>query len=67
MGRGEIALRVHRATGIRMGEALVQIGALTWPQLRESLRLQHNMRYAAGHAEVQSPKFGQPGPVRKLG
>lgn len=56
----EEALRVHRATGIRMGEALVQIGALTWPQLRESLRLQHNMRYAAGHAEVKSPKFGKP-------
>jgi len=56
----EEALRVHKATGIRMGEALVQIGALTWPQLRESLRLQHNMRYAAGHADVKSPKFGQP-------
>jgi len=56
----EEALRVHKATGIRMGEALVQIDALTWPQLRESLRVQHNMRYAAGHAEVSSPKFGLP-------
>jgi hypothetical protein len=60
------ALRVHKATGIRMGEALVQISALTWPQLRESLRLQHNMRYAAGHAEVKSPKFGQPIGIKKL-
>ncbi len=31
---------IQRATGIRIGEALVQNGAITWDQLEEALRLQ---------------------------
>lgn len=51
-------LKVRRATGLRIGEALVQIGACEWPAIRKAVRTQENMRQS-----VASPEPGGPGSV----
>ena len=44
----ERALKVQRASGVRIGEALVEIGAATWDQVEEAVESQTRLRRAAG-------------------
>ncbi len=43
-------LKVRRATGLRIGEALVQIGACEWPAIRKAVRAQESMRQSTASA-----------------
>ena len=42
------ALEVQRATGMRIGEALVDIGAADWDTIGDAVELQNRLRTAAG-------------------
>lgn len=42
----EDALRAQRATGMRLGETLVMLGAATWDDIHHAVRLQQKMRTA---------------------
>ena len=44
----ELAMRIHHLEGLKVGEALVKIGALTEADVQEGLALQENLRYVAG-------------------
>lgn len=48
------ALGVQNAAGIRIGEALVEIGAATWDQVAEGVRMQERHRDQGGGRPVRS-------------
>ncbi|MEM7311159.1 MAG: hypothetical protein AAF682_31115 [Planctomycetota bacterium] len=44
----DLALKVQRASGLRVGEALVDIGATNWDAVEQAVELQGRLRKAAG-------------------
>jgi len=49
----EKALHIHHHKGVRVGEALVQIGALTEEDVQAGIELQEQLRYIAGLQSVR--------------
>ena len=48
------ALGVQNAAGIRIGQALVEIGAATWDQVAEGVRMQERHRDQGGGQKMRS-------------
>lgn len=48
-------LKVRRASGLRLGEALVQVGACSWTSIRRAVRTQESMRQQLGVTSPQPP------------
>jgi hypothetical protein len=46
--RGQLdqALKIHRASRTPISEALIELGAATWPQIRGAIRIQDKLRYS---------------------
>ncbi len=46
----ERALELRKSSRARVGEALVQIGAASWPQIRGAIRIQEKLRRSVQEA-----------------